>query len=130
MGHEIQSRELIMHVADSMSIGQLSSKDITAHLESAKQIGINIDQKIIVPLKPILEVLSDYKCPKIFDFCSIDIEGSEVSVIADLLNSDYTIKSFLVETEVDSETEELLLKSGYSLIGRDNLGGNSLWILK
>jgi len=127
-GNKIQEREMIMYVADSMSIGELSSRNIRAHLESASRIGINTEQKIIVPLRPTVEVLDEFNSPKSFDFCSVDIEGSEYDVVVDLLNSNYLIKYFLVETECNSETEKILSEFNYIFVGRDNGGGNSLWL--
>ncbi len=126
---KIQAREMIMYVADSMSIGSFSSKDIREHLEAAKQIGIDTNQKIIVPIVPILEILSQINSPKIFDFCTIDIEGEAFDVILELLNSEYIVNMFLIESDDDSEINKLLLQFRYSLIGRDELGGNSLWCL-
>lgn len=127
-GNKIQAREMIMYLADSMSIGELSSKNIKAHLESASRIGINTEQKIIVPPRPIVEVLDEFNSPKSFDFCSVDIEGSEYDVVADILNSNYLIKYFLVETEFNYQTEKILLEFNYIFVGRDNAGGNSLWL--
>lgn len=125
----IQAREMIMYVADAMSIGSFSSKDINKHLESAKRIGIDTNQKIIVPAMPILEILNQINSPKIFDFCTIDIEGDAFDVISELLKSEYIVNVFLIESDADSETNKLLLQFRYSLIGHDELGGNSLWCL-
>lgn len=61
------------------------------------------------------ELLDLNKCPKIIDFFSLDVEGSEEDVLIDEVLDKYTFLSIVIE-RVSLELHNLLQKKGYIFI--------------
>jgi len=68
----------------------------------------------IVELQTITigELLQDYGAPRIIDYASIDVEGSESAILSVFPFARYTIRALSVETS-DSVLEDLLVSKGY-----------------
>lgn len=61
------------------------------------------------------ELLDLNKCPKIIDFFSLDVEGSEEDVLIDEVLDKYTFLSIVIE-RVSLKLHNLLQKKGYIFI--------------
>jgi FkbM family methyltransferase len=71
--------------------------------------------KITVPVKTLQSVFDEYNITEI-DFCSIDTEGSELSIVKSINFSKTLIKVFIIENNYkETEIEEFLKTKDYVL---------------
>lgn len=74
-----------------------------------------------VPCDNVNNIFKNYEniIPDIIDFISIDVEGIELMIVKQLLNTKYQFKCGVIEVnnriEERKEIEKLLIKSGYSI---------------
>ena len=65
-------------------------------------------------------ILEEAESPRVLDFLSIDVEGSEYAVLNGLDLNKFRFKFILIETEINSDADVYLLKNDYKLITRIN----------
>ena len=78
---------------------------------------------------PIRGVLQQFNVPKVIDYMSLDVEGSEYDVMKDFPFEDYTIRLLTIERP-SKELKSLLQSKGYSQLKRLAWWGETLWAHK
>jgi FkbM family methyltransferase len=73
-------------------------------------------QKTWSEARTLKSVLNDSSAPKIIDFLSIDVEGSEFSILKNFDFNLYIFRFILIETKLNSPTHKLLLEKGFIFI--------------
>jgi len=82
----------------------------------------------------LLDMLTEHEAPRIIEYISVDIEGSELRVCADFFarNSEYSVKCWTVEHNFRSDRgslKNLFLNNGYKLVN-ENLSHRDYWFIK
>jgi hypothetical protein len=80
--------------------------------------------EIWAPAKTLTSILDSCGAPREMDFLSLDVEGSETSVLGGHDFEKYKFQLVCIESEFDSEAVQLLQKNSYEVI--ENLGANQL----
>jgi len=75
---------------------------------------------------PISEVLNEFNVPKIIDYLSLDVEGSEYEVMKDFPFELYTIRILTVERP-NKNLKKLLTENGYVFLAELATWGEYLW---
>jgi hypothetical protein len=75
---------------------------------------------------PISEVLQMYQVPKVIDYFSLDVEGSEYQIMKDFPFDEYRIQVLTIERPSD-ELKELLQSKGYLELKTLAWWGEFLW---
>ena len=75
---------------------------------------------------PITEVLNRYNVPKMIDYMSLDVEGSEFEVMKDFPFKKYTIRVMSVERP-NKQLKQLLADNGYIYLAELANWGEYLW---
>lgn len=71
-----------------------------------------------VPVRRLSSLLAEYAMPQI-DYCSIDTEGSELSIIADLDFEKFPISVLTIENNYeDSQIPQLMAVKGYDFVAK------------
>ena len=105
-----------MIYADLMSVSrglETDLEDINEHLKSSVGLHLNKNEQQIeygASAKTLTKILQEAKAPRHIDFFSLDVEGSEISVLKGLDFKKYKIKYILVECR-DFEKMEIYLNS-------------------
>lgn len=73
-------------------------------------------EEVLVDTKTLNEILDEINSPKIIDFLSLDVEGSELEVLNGINFSIYNFKFILVESRDDEEIIKYLNNLNYTLI--------------
>ena len=109
-----------MVYADLMSFApSISIVEKNSWVEGAKTF-LSKNEEIIelmVPAKTLDSILVEQGAPRVIDFLSIDVEGSEMSVLDGLSINDYEIKTLCIETFDYQTLSSHLEKFGYSCVG-------------
>ena len=115
---EVIFRKIIGHA--EMLSGILDCFD-EQHIE---RINIDISQNggsyqdIVIKSKNINNILANYNVTDI-DFCSLDTEGAELSIVNSIDFVKYNIRSFSIEKNNESSVKDLLIAKGYTCIGSE-----------
>ena len=118
-----------MVYADLMSFAPSSSiVEKSSWVEGAKAFLAKNEEIIdlMVPARTLDSILAEQGAPKIIDFLSIDVEGSEMAVLEGLSLDKYDIKTLCIETFDDPQLLTHLQKFGYSCVG--NAGANYIFV--
>lgn len=75
---------------------------------------------------PIRSVLQQFHVPKVIDYMSLDVEGSEFDVMKDFPFEEYTIRLMTIERP-SKELKNLLQSKGYSQLKKLAWWGETLW---
>ena len=75
-------------------------------------------QKTWSEARTFKSVLNHSSSPKIIDFLSIDVEGSEFSILKNFDFELYVFRFILIEAELDSPIYRLLLDRGFIFIAQ------------
>lgn len=103
---------MLSGILDKFNEGHLARIDDTIKEHGGSK------QVIQVEALPISDLLENYGV-KTVDYCNIDVEGGEMSVLRSINFSHVEIKIFTIENNYGSETVMQFLKGlGYSLIAR------------
>lgn len=62
------------------------------------------------------QIFEDVDAPRLMDFLSLDVEGSELEVLNGINFLDYNFKYIVVESRDDDQLKGFLIKKNYSLI--------------
>ncbi len=81
--------------------------------------------EVWAPARTLTSILDECEAPKLIDFLSIDVEGSELEVLLGLDFRKYQFKYICIECPFDSNESNLLLESGYSHLV--DLGENQIF---
>lgn len=73
-------------------------------------------QKTWSEARTLKSVLIESSSPKIIDFLSVDVEGSEFSILKNFDFELYTFRYILIEAKLDSPIHKLLLNKGFMFI--------------
>lgn len=66
--------------------------------------------------KTLNKILNESSAPKIIDFMSIDVEGSELEVLKGINFKEFIFKYILIECREYKKTKDLLTKHGYKCV--------------
>ena len=93
-------------------------KSIEDHLISGRQHLIEGTGKLEfgVYVKTLNKILNESKAPKIIDFMSIDVEGSEMEVLKGINFKEYKFKYILIECRNFKKINNFLIKKNYKFI--------------
>ena len=75
-------------------------------------------QKTWSQARTLKSVLEESGAPKNIDFLSMDVEGSEFSVLKNFDFNLYVFRFILIEAKLDSHTHKLLVTRGFTLIAQ------------
>lgn len=101
---------------DAGLYGGIKSSIDTIHSKHTSNANI-----LKVPCDNVNNIFKNYEnlIPEIIDFISIDVEGVELMIVKQLLNTKYSFKCGVIEVnnriEERKEIEQLLIKSGYTI---------------
>ena len=92
-------------------------KDVASHLKSSEKF-LSPHEQIFeygAVARTLNDILIESKAPKIIDFFSLDVEGSETEVLRGIDFSEFTFRNILVETQNHKSIHEFLTNKGYVL---------------
>jgi len=107
-------REVLNFRIDNGQLGGIVSND-TDNSERARGEQLPGATIISVEAKPINEILAQYNAPRIIDYFSLDIEGSEERVISTLDFNAYRFKCITIERPTE-KVNEVLLDNDYLFV--------------
>jgi len=70
--------------------------------------------------RTLQSILEEAQAPKTIDFISVDIEGSEWSVLQDFIFDKWFIKFIMIEADLGDVVHGLLIRNGFVLQGQVN----------
>ncbi len=105
----------LMSVADNIA-SDLNDKN--QHLERGRAHLPNKDYNISFgsEAKTLTEILDESEAPRIIDFLSLDVEGTELAVLSGINFQKYNFKYMLIECRNKDNVKKFLSKFGYKLI--------------
>lgn len=117
--YEKKNEEFTIIKTISYGLSGLTNKYDPRHLrriESDVKLYNGYKDTIKVDVYSLQKILNDYTISNI-DFCSIDVEGAELSVLQSINFSKIKIKCFCIENNfADKEVESFLSKKKYKLV--------------